>query len=100
MLKQLIHGGKVKKLGTMQVVTEIADLYPESDSTPVVQKAIPSMLHHIDRSNLEQSNLANIFRCYDQEEEDDDESHVAAKGAHFATKLSEASKFRSQISVI
>ena len=89
----------MKKLGTMQVVTEIADLYPESDSTPVVQKAIPSMLHHIERSNLEQSNLANIFRCYDQEE-DDDESHVAAKGAHFATKLSEASKFRSQISVI
>ena len=52
-LKRLVEDGKVETLGNMQVVTEVADLYPEPDSAPIILKAIPSMLHHIDRSKLE-----------------------------------------------
>ena len=83
-------------------MTEIGDLNPDEDSAKIVPKVIPSLLHHIDKTKLEQYSLEQIFSKYDAWEDSDEAgtTTVNHNGPKFATNLTEASKYRSQISVI
>ena len=49
----------------MQIVTEVSELYPPEDSEPIPRQRIPSMLHHIDKTDLEKFTLEHIFENYD-----------------------------------
>ena len=64
-LKQLVEMGSVMPVGTMQIVTQIDDLNLEENAAPIVPKAIPSLLHHVDKTRLEQCSLEPIFSKYD-----------------------------------
>ena len=68
-------------------------------------KIVPSMLHHIDRSDLLKYSLEEVFTAMAQEEAR--ENTVIKAGASikpervkFSKQLSKASKFRSQLEVI
>lgn len=55
--KRMIHEGQVKQIGKVQVVSQIEDLNPPEDEINVKFDALPSMLHHIDKSQLERFTL-------------------------------------------
>ena len=67
MLKHLIENGTVKPLGLMQVVTRVADMDPTTDDQKET-KVVPSMLHHVDKSDLQKYSLEQVFTSLAQEE--------------------------------
>lgn len=88
----MIDAGQVQPLSNSQIVTEIADLVPPEDAKPRKFNPIPSMLHHLDRTNLEDYSLDDAFRTYDE-----DTNRVLAESEtgkeRFVTKLVDTSKY-------
>ena len=67
MFKKLLEGGQLQQLERMQIVTSVSDLHPPDDSAVQPFQPIPSMLHHVDKTDLEKFSLDDIFSHYDQE---------------------------------
>ena len=68
-------------------------------------KIVPSMLHHVDKSDLQKYSLEEVFTAMAQEDERKDaiiEAGASLKPdrVKFSKQLSKASKFRSQLEVI
>ena len=53
MLKKLHDSGKITQIDKMQIVTEILDLNPPEDAPEVSFTDRPSMLHHVNKADLE-----------------------------------------------
>lgn len=65
--KRLVENGRIEQMETMQIVSQVQDLNPPDDQPVVVFNPIPSMLHHFDKTNLEQYSLEEIFSRFDQD---------------------------------
>lgn len=67
-------------------------------------KIVPSMLHHVDKSDLQKYSLEEFFTAMAQEDAKDAIIEAGASLKHdrvkFSKQLSKASKFRSQLEVI
>ena len=55
-------------MDTLQLVSEVHDLNPPDDVPLNSFKPIPSMLHHVDKSDLEKYDLERTFSTFDNEE--------------------------------
>ena len=71
-MKKLLDGGVIEKMGLTQIVTQVSDLSPDNEFVYTLQPQhrIPSLLHHIDKSNLEDYMLDDIFETYDDYDND------------------------------
>lgn len=58
-LKNLFDARKITQLGNMQLVSEVLDLHPPEDAPAASFDDRPSMLHHIDKTNLESHVIDN-----------------------------------------
>ena len=65
--KRLIESGQLEQMETMQLVSSVQDLNPPDDQPTFDFNPIPSMLHHFDKTNLEQYSLEDIFSKFDEE---------------------------------
>ena len=92
--KRLVESGKIHQMSTMQIVTQVSDLNPPDDQPELEFNPIPSMLHHIEKSDLEQYSLETIFSRYDQENDEFFEQE------RFAPQLTHVSKFKTTADVI
>ena len=81
-------------MDTMQLVSSVHDLNPPDDQPIVEFNPIPSMLHHFDKTNLEQYTLEEIFSKYDEE------NAAYFEQERFAPQLTTVSKFKTTTDVI
>jgi hypothetical protein len=65
--KKLVESGKVRQIEKMQIVSQVEDLNPPEDEPAPGFSPIPSMLHHINKINLEEYSLEELFSVYDQQ---------------------------------
>lgn len=65
--KRLVESRQLEQMDTMQLVSSVHDLNPPDDLPVSEFNPIPSMLHHIDKTNLEKYSLEEIFSKYDDE---------------------------------
>ena len=92
--KRLLESGRLEQMEVMQLVSSMQDLNPPEDQPPIEFNPIPSMLHHVDKVNLEQFSLEEIFSRYD------DDNAAFFENERFAPQLTLASKFKTTADVI
>ena len=64
--KKFVESGKVHQHDTMQIVSQIRDLNPpDPEEEAKAFQAVPSMLHHLDKTELEKFSLEDFFQGYD-----------------------------------
>ena len=59
MLKNLYDSGKITQINNLQLVSEVLDLYPLEDAPEVSFNDRPSMLHHVNKTDLESYVIQN-----------------------------------------
>ena len=95
-MKKLIESGKIELLNNnAQIVTDVEDLNPPDDiseSEDHDEFPIPSMLHHIDKNELEKFIIEEDLQILK-----DGADELIAQG--FAPKLNNKSQFKTPLAV-